>query len=193
MNTSDGTEQLKPLDKPAEEAINSWSIAGLKLSIELSKDLLVMQSQRRLSLESRSSLLIPISATILVALATSLISGRFSPTGEALFFAWATGIVLLLGIILSLANLARPHGNFAGMEPKDVLHRYASEAGERGLLKVVSDEYQRRIEDNNSQLRFMTIWTASAIGCVVVGLSYGAIMITKNYSPSLPPITSTSP
>ncbi len=66
------------------------------------------------------------------------------------------------------------------MEPKDVMHRYASEAGGHGLLKHVSDEYQRRVTANRDEIRRMSIGSGIATGCVMLRVIFGALTFLQD-------------
>jgi hypothetical protein len=176
-----------PSDRSPAEVMTELSVAALKLSIELGKDLLAVQAQRRQVLEQRAASVLPLAVPLLLALATALFSGHFRPEGGTLYYLVAMVVALLLALITALVTLmrARP-GDFAGMEPRDVLHRYIGEGGERGALRVVADTYQSRIDANREQLRWINIGAVFAVVLVATGITYGALMVVQHhYGPSI--------
>ena len=171
----------------SEDNSNSWSISGLKLSIEFGKDCLAGQTQRKQVTEQRALQLIPFSVGLAGVLLTLVYTGKLVPFDNNYSLLWAAATALFVGVACALATLTRPEWGYSGMEPKDTLSRYAAEGNEHGLLKEVSDEYQRRIDFNKKELTRMFRITQFANFCVLLGLIYaGATMATsQREKPSL--------
>ena len=172
----------------SEDISNSWSVSGLKLAIELGKDCLSGQAQRRQITEQRALQLIPFSVGLAGILLTLIYTGKLVPFDNNYILLWATAIALFVGVACALTTLTRPEWGYSGMEPKDTLSRYATEGSEHGLLRAMSDEYQRRIEVNKKELTRMFRITQFATFCALLGLIYGGVTIatSRQEKPSLP-------
>jgi hypothetical protein len=193
MDALQPATQSNSADQPTTEILAKWSTEGLRLAIEFGKDLLAVQAQRRLAYEQRANLLLPLSGTLLVALAGAVYGpARFRAVGDAAFFLWLTVVCLFVAMLFCFMFLMAPPSEFAGVEPKEVMRRYASEAGEHGLLKWVHDEYQRRFDVNRRLLHNIGLGVGFATAAVALGVTYGGLMIWHNRAAPTPAATGTA-
>lgn len=161
-----------------EDNTAAWSITGLKLAIESGKDCLLGQAQQKQATEQRAFQLIPFCIGLAGILITLTYNGKLVLVGNTYIWFWATAGVLVVGVMCAMFTLNRYDWGYIGMEPKEGLYQYAAGGGERDFLKMLLNEYQKRIEANKKELSRIASLTTFAVLCALLGLVYGAISLT---------------